>query len=70
MVERLLAEAGSDKSRILMAQVFLSDIADFAGMNAEWDAWVATDSPPSRATVESQLARPGWRVEIVVTAAL
>ena len=68
-VDKLLAEAGSDKSRILMAQVFLADIADFAGMNAVWDAWVSADSPPARATVESQLARPGWRIEVVVTAA-
>ncbi len=68
-VDRLLADAGSDKSRILMAQVYLSDMADFAGMNAVWDAWVSPDSPPARATVEAQLARPGWRIEVVVTAA-
>ena len=53
-----------------MAQIFLADLADFAGMNAVWDAWVSADSKPCRATVEAQLARPGWRIEIVVTAAL
>ncbi len=68
-IERLLGEAGSDKSRILMAQIFLADLADFAGMNVVWDAWVAGDAKPCRATVEAQLARPGWRIEIVVTAA-
>ena len=69
-IDRLLAEAGSDKTRILRAQVFLADIADFAGMNAAWDAWVAPGNSPPRATVEARLARPEWRVEIVVTAAV
>ena len=68
-IDRLLAEAGSDKSRILMAQVFLADIADYDAMNAAWDAWVPADSPPPRATVEARLARPAWKVEIVVSAA-
>ena len=69
-IDRLLAELGSDKSRILMAQIFIADLADFAGMNAVWDAWVAPDGKPSRATVEAKLARPEWRIEIVVTAAV
>jgi enamine deaminase RidA (YjgF/YER057c/UK114 family) len=69
MVDRLLGEAGSDKSRILMAQIFLADLADFAGMNAVWDAWVAPGNAPPRATVQARLAHPGWRIEIVVTAA-
>ena len=69
-IDKLLAEVGSDKSRILMAQVFIADLADFAGMNAVWDAWVAPSQAPSRATVEARLAKPGWRVEIVVTAAV
>ena len=68
-IDRLLAEAGSDKTRILRAQVYLADIADFAGMNAAWDAWVPPGHAPPRATVEARLARPEWRVEIVVTAA-
>ena len=69
-VDRLLAEAGSDKTRILRAQVFLADIADYGGMNAAWDAWVPAGAAPPRATVEARLARPEWRVEVVVTAAL
>ncbi len=68
-IDRLLAEAGTDKSRILMAQVFLSSMDDYAGMNAEWDAWVAAGRAPCRATVQAPLARPEWKVEIVVTAA-
>ncbi len=69
-IDSLLAEAGSDKSRILMAQIFLADMADFAAMNVVWDAWVAPGQAPSRATVEAQLARAGWKIEIVVTAAV
>lgn len=68
-VERLLLEAGSDKSRILMAQVFLADLADFDGYNAVWDAWVVPGATPPRATVQAKLAKPGWRIEVVVTAA-
>ncbi len=68
-IEKLLAEAGSSKSRILMAQIYLADMADYAGLNAVWDQWVA-GSPPSRATVEAKLAKPEWKVEIVVTAAV
>jgi enamine deaminase RidA (YjgF/YER057c/UK114 family) len=70
MVDALLARAGTDKSRILMAQIFLADLADFPGMNAAWDAWVAPGNAPPRATVEAKLAKPGWKVEIVVTAAV
>lgn len=70
MVDRLLAEAGSDKSRMLNVQIFLADLADFAGMNAVWDAWVPTGNAPPRATVQARLAHPGWKIEIVVTAAL
>jgi len=69
-IDKLLAEVGSDKSRILMAQIFIADLADFAGMNAVWDAWVAPGNAPCRATVEAALAKPGWRVEVVVTAAV
>lgn len=69
MIDRLLAEAGSDKSRILMAQIFLADLADFEGMNAVWDAWVPAGSTPPRATVQARLAKPGYRIEVVVTAA-
>lgn len=68
-VDRLLAEAGSDKSRILMCQIYLSDMKDFNGMNAVWNEWVAEGNSPPRATVEAKLAKPEWRVEMVVTAA-
>ena len=67
-IDALLAQAGSDKSRILRAQIFLADIADFAGMNHAWDAWVVPGEAPARATVEARLANPAWKVEIVVTA--
>ena len=69
-IDALLAQAGSDKARILRAQVYLADIADFDGMNRAWDAWVVPGQAPARATVEARLADAGWKVEIVVTAAL
>jgi enamine deaminase RidA (YjgF/YER057c/UK114 family) len=69
-VDALLARAGSDKSRIVMAQIFLADLADFPGLNSVWDAWVAPGQAPPRATVQAALAKPEWRVEIVVTAAV
>jgi enamine deaminase RidA (YjgF/YER057c/UK114 family) len=69
MVDRLLAEAGSDKSRMLMVQIFLPDIADITVMNEVWDAWVASGHTPPRATVQASLANPGYKIEIVVTAA-
>ena len=68
-VDRLLAEAGSDKTRILMCQIFLSDITQISGMNQAWDAWVAQGHAPPRATVQASLANPSWLIEIVVTAA-
>ena len=67
-IDALLARAGSDKSKILRAQIFLADIGDFAGMNAAWEEWVDKSSPPARATIEAKLADPAWKVEIVVTA--
>ncbi|HMQ72289.1 MAG TPA: RidA family protein [Rubrivivax sp.] len=69
-VDALLARAGSDKSRILRAQIYLADMADFAAMNEVWEAWVAPGNAPPRATVQAALARPGWRIEVVVTAAV
>jgi len=68
-IDRLLAEAGSDKSKLLSANIWLSDIATFEEMNAVWDAWVTPGSPPCRACVESKLASAQWTVEIMVTAA-
>ena len=70
MVDKLLAEAGSGRTRILMAQIYLADMADFDGMNAVWDAWVAPGNAPPRATVQARLAKPAWKIEIVVTAAI
>ena len=69
MIDALLARAGSDKSKILMAQIFIADMADFPALNAVWDAWVVPGHTPPRATVQAALAKPGWKVEIVVTAA-
>ena len=69
-IDALLARAGTDKSKILMTQIFLADLTDFPGMNAVWDDWVAPGHTPPRATVQAALARPGWRIEIVVTAAV
>lgn len=67
-IDRLLALAGSDKTRLLTATIYLADMATFAEMNAAWDAWVSKENPPTRATVEARLAGPEYLVEIVVTA--
>jgi enamine deaminase RidA (YjgF/YER057c/UK114 family) len=69
-IDALLAMAGSHKRNILMAQIFLPDMADFAGMNAVWDAWVEPGHTPARATVQAKLAAPEWKIEIIVTAAV
>ena len=68
-IDSLLAEAGSDKSRILSATIYLADMADFPAMNAVWDAWVPAGATPARATVEASLATPKYQVEIMVIAA-
>jgi enamine deaminase RidA (YjgF/YER057c/UK114 family) len=68
-VQTRLQEAGSDKSRIVRAQIYLSDIGDITAMNAVWDAWVVPGTAPPRATVQAALADPAWKIEIVVTAA-
>ena len=69
-IDALLARAGSDKSRLLMCQIFIADLSDFAAMNAVWEAWLPAGHAPPRATVEAALAKPEWRVEMVVTAAV
>ena len=69
-IDALLARGGSDKSRLLMCQIFITDLADFAGMNEVWEAWLPAGAAPPRATVVAQLARPQWKVEMVVTAAV
>lgn len=69
-IDTLLAKAGTDKSRLLMVQIYLKDLAEFDGMNRVWDAWVVPGHTPCRATVQAALARPEWKLEMVVTAAL
>ena len=69
-VERLLNEAGSSKAHILMCQIFIREAQDIAAMNAVWDAWVVPGHTPPRATVQAHLAKPEWKLEIVVTAAV
>jgi enamine deaminase RidA (YjgF/YER057c/UK114 family) len=69
-IDSYLAEAGTDKSKLLTSQVWLRDMADYEQMNAAWDAWVDQENMPVRATVEARLARDGYRVEIMVTAAI
>ena len=69
-IDRFLADAGTDKTRLLTAQIWIRDIArDFEGMNEVWDAWVAPGCGPTRATAQCTMAKPGTLVEIVVTAA-
>lgn len=69
-VERLLVQAGSDKSRLLMVTIYLKDMADYATMNAVWEAWLPNGCAPARACVQAVLANPAYRVEMVVTAAV
>lgn len=69
-VDRLLEKAGSDKSKILKALVWLTDMSSFAEMNSVWEAWIDKANPPARATVEAKLASPEYRIEIMVTAAV
>ncbi|MDH4105683.1 MAG: RidA family protein [Gammaproteobacteria bacterium] len=69
-IDRLLAAAGTDKTRILSATIYLADIGTFAQMNAAWDAWVPQGHTPARATVEARLAAPQYKVEIQVLAAI
>ena len=68
-IDKLLAGAGSDKSKLLSAQIFLTDIATFNEMNKVWEAWVSPGNTPARATVEAKLAAPQYTVEIMVVAA-
>jgi enamine deaminase RidA (YjgF/YER057c/UK114 family) len=68
-IDGYLAKAGTDKSKLLSANIWLTDMATFAEMNAVWDAWVAPGNTPARATVEAKLAAPQYKIEIMVTAA-
>jgi enamine deaminase RidA (YjgF/YER057c/UK114 family) len=69
-VDRLLAAAGTDKTRILQAIVWLADMGDFDAMNEIWEGWVAPGHTPARATGEAKLATPDYKVEFMITAAL
>jgi len=69
-IDELLAKAGSDKTRILKANIWLTDMATFDQMNQAWDAWIVAGKTPARATVEAKLAAPGYDVEIMIEAAL
>ncbi len=63
-IDRLLAEAGTSKSRLVSANIYLADMGDFAAMNSEWDKWVHPEGKPARATIQALLATPQYRVEI------
>jgi enamine deaminase RidA (YjgF/YER057c/UK114 family) len=69
-IDKLLAEAGSNKSRILMTQIFVANMKEFDGMNKAWDDWVDEGNAPPRATIEARLANADYKVEIIVTAAV
>ena len=68
-IDGFLAKAGTDKSKLLTANIWITDMANFAEMNAVWDTWVSPDNTPARATVEAKLAAPDYKVEIMVVAA-
>jgi len=69
-IEKLLKQVGSDKTKLLSAQIFLPDMKDFAAMNAVWEKWVVPGQTPARATIEAKLANPAYKVEIMCIAAL
>ncbi|TNE39744.1 MAG: RidA family protein [Sphingomonadales bacterium] len=68
-VDALLERTGSDRNHLLSATIWLADMADFAEMNAVWDAWIAGGQAPARATGEAKLATPDYKVEVIITAA-
>ena len=69
-IDKLLAEAGTDKTKILSATIYLANIGTFSQMNSVWDTWVPQGHTPARATVEARLAAPEYTVEIQIIAAL
>ena len=69
-IDALLKEAGSDRSKLISAQIFLPDMKDFAAMNAVWEKWVVPGQTPARATIEAKLANPAYKVEIMAIAAV
>ncbi len=68
-LERLLAQAGSDKSRLLLATIYLRDMEDYDAMNELWDTWIPEGCAPARACIQARLAHPGYRIEVVLIAA-
>jgi enamine deaminase RidA (YjgF/YER057c/UK114 family) len=70
LIDSLLERVGSEKSKLMMVQIFLADLSDFDQMNEVWDAWVVPGSAPARATVEAKLANPDWKIEVVATACI
>ena len=69
-IDQLLAQAGTSKEQLISAQIWVTSMAEFDQMNQAWDAWVVPGRPPVRAAVEAKLAKPEWKVEIMVIAAL
>lgn len=68
-VDSLLAEAGTEKSRVLSVQIWLKTMADYTGMNEVWDNWIDAENPPVRVCVEAPMAKPGYLIEVLVVAA-
>lgn len=69
-IDAALAKASTNKSKILSAQVFITDLANFDAFNDEWNAWIKGTTPPARATIEAKLVNPNWLIEIMVIAAV
>ena len=69
-IDQLLKQVGSDKSKLLSAQIFLPDMTDFAGMNVAWEKWIVPGQTPARATIEAKLANAAYKVEIMCIAAI
>ena len=69
-IDKLLAEAGTDRAHILMCQIYIKDLAEFPAMNEVWEDWLPPGDAPPRATIQAHLAKPDWKVEMVVTAAI
>ena len=69
-IDKLLIEAGTDRAHILMCQIYIKDLAEFPAMNEVWEDWLPPGDAPPRATIQAHLAKPDWKVEMVVTAAI
>jgi enamine deaminase RidA (YjgF/YER057c/UK114 family) len=69
-IDALLADVGSDKSKMLQVTVWLTDMANYDAFNEQWDAWIGAGQAPARACIQARLAKTGWLVEVLVIAAL